>query len=366
MRTELSPRRRCLAASINAGLSVALAAIVLLVSGNRASAIITGFLPGDACFGSTMSEGTLSQFDTEGPVVFDYRPGEGELALCGYSGYWKLAVVGMPDEMKANLRKLYRELRDSDPQQIEIRKSADGSEQRLETNPYLLLIYDKDYDLSQGIGLKFNEAWMKLDTQKYNTPTTGAYWPYVTDHEAVAHDWEGGARVPGLAINEADARPWWGDRIETPISVDANRIQILVLPERLHKSFALGSGHWRDVPWDELPLELDISAVIEPHFYRVTTEGVTRCHYGDGFVEESWPITPADEQAAQIEAVAESLNRAGSDTFSIEAEEVAVPADIAAELNELRDKLDALQQKLNDFAESLRQSPRPIEPPGKE
>jgi hypothetical protein len=345
--------------------SLSTIAFTLLITANRAFAIITGFLPGDACFGTSLSEATLSQFDSPNAVVFDYRPGEGAPALCGYAGYWKLAVREMPEEMKENLRKLYHELREYDPQQIQVSKNADGNEQRLETNPFQLFVYNKDYDLRQGIGLKFNEAWMKLDMQKYDKPTTGAYWPYVTDHEAVASDWEGSARVPGLAINEADARPWWGDRLETPVSIDADRIQILVLPEQLYKSFALGSGHWRDVPWDELPLELELDAVIEPHFYRVTSEGVTRCHYGDGFVEEPWPLTPAQMQAEKIEKIIGALDRAATETFSF-GDEQPLPAEVQQDLYELREKMDALQEKLTELSESLKQQPAASPPPSNE
>jgi len=345
-------------------------AFVLLITANRAFAIITGFLPGDACFGTSLSEATLSQFDSQEPVVFDYRTGQGALAGCGYSGYWKLAVRDMPEEMKANLRSLYWELRKYDPQQIEIRKVADGSEQRREANPHMLMIYNKDYDLGQGIGLKLNESWMNLESADPKIPAQpGLYWPYITDYRAVARDWSRGPQVSGLAINEADARPLWGPRIEEPVSVHANQIQILVLPERLYTSFAFGSSHSSDIPWDELPLDVDISAVLsavnEAHFYRVTSAGVSRCHYGDRFVEQPWPLTPNDAQAESIDQVVESLDRAGTDTFSLD-DEQALPAEVQKQLDELREKLDALQEKLSEFSRSLKQQPEVKRPTGNE
>lgn len=367
MRAVLSPRRPRFPARYVRRATI-LAAIVLLFPGNPVFAVITGFLPGDACFGSSLSAETLSQFESPEPVIFEYRTGEGAWAGCGYAGYWKLAVRDMPDDMKSNLRKLYGELRKRDPQQIEVSKDVKGNERRREANPYMLLIYNKDYDLQQGIGLKLNEEWMKLTMQKHDKPKRGAYWPYVTDYRAVARDWERGSLVPGLTINEADARPWWGDRIDSPLSVQADQIQIIVLPERLYTSFAFGSSHSSDIPWDELPrdLNLDISGVLsavnEPHFYRVTSEGVSECHYGEGFVEEPWPLPPALEQANQIEELANTLDRAGTNTFGFDNEQ-SLPEDVQAQLNDLRVKLDELQEKLTDIADGLRQQPATDEAP---
>ena len=333
-------------------LLTAVVVALTLSGGTPASAIITGFLPGDACFGSTLSGERLAQFDSDKPVIFPYRHGAGAYAGCGYSGYWTLSVSDMSEQVKANLKKLYQHLREFKPALVEVSNDAKGNELRRETNGFMILIYNKDYDLADGIGLKFNEAWMKLVEYRTEKLLRGAYWPYVTDYRAVARDWERATQNGTLRINEKDARPWWGPRVEEPVSIDADKIQILVLPEGLHPSFAWGSN--------SLPEEFeDIDDKVDNrHFYRVTSTGVSRCHYGaaDELIVEPWPLGQRRRHAVQVEQLGKALGRASLETYGID-EDQLMPVDLRTKLDELRDDIDSLNEKLEAYSESLKQAP---------
>lgn len=327
---------------------------VLVCAGRPVFAVNTGFLPGDACFGSALSQETLAQFDADQPVVFPYSPGAGMGGLCGYAGYWHLAVPNLTKETKANLQELYRHLREFEPAVFQIWQDENGNEHRRETNPYRVFIYHKDYDVAGGIGLKFNESWMSLIHYKTRKPISGAYSPYVTDYRAVARDWERGPQVPALPINERHAQPWWGPQIEEPVSIDAAKIQILVLPDDLHPSFAWGSNSSPE----EQPRGYD-DEMDGRYFYRVTDEGVTRCHWNspNDFVEEPWPIEPVRKQAAQIQEVIKTLDRANTDTYGIDDEELS--AELRKSLDKLRDKTDSLIEEFKEFVREIKPEATP-------
>lgn len=325
--------------------------VVILAFANCTQAIITGFLPGDACWGSGLTQATIDRFQTDKPVEFPYRRGAGHLAGCGYSGYWNLEVRGMPESMKSALAAVYEEVRDYDSAKFTISKDEDGTERRHEINPVTIMIYNKDYDLRQGIGLKFNEHWMKLVEYKRGSEYPGFYSPYVTSYRAVSRDWEISPKVPGLKLNEQDAKPWWGPRIDAAISVNADQVQILVLPDGVSEAFAMAAERSDDE-------QLHGEEMIERYFYRITVGGATRCHWenGNDLILESWPIDEAvhesRERARVVDEVIESLDRAVTDVYGID--ETSLPADLQLRLEELRESTGSLIDLFKDFNDSIK------------
>jgi len=327
-------------------------AISILSPSNAALALTIGFLPGDACYGSRLSQKTLAQFGTDGQIVFPYSSGVGLAAGCGYAGYWNLAVGNMPKSMTARLHQVYWHLREFDPPVFEIRRDKAGNERRREMNAYRVFIYDKDYDLGDGIGLKFNEDWMHLIRHDTRKPyRAAAYSPYVTAYNAIARDWDRAPRIPPLQINEKDALPLWGPRIEEPLSIDAARIQILILPDGLHASFAEAMNA---SPEEELEDDYKIDS---RYFYRVTDEGVTRCHWNSmhELVEEAWPIDPAileaRERSADFDDAVEDIERAYTETFGIDDD--ALPVEVRRKLERLREDAESLLDDLWRLAEGM-------------
>lgn len=284
-------------------------ALILAVASPGAHAVNTGFLPGDACFASRLNQQQVESMEAGNDVSFSYRRGKGYFTGCGYAGYWNLVVRDMSDDMRQRLAAVYRYMRENfESAEFRLSENDEGGIDRHETNPLVTVIYNKDYDVDLGIGLKLNENWMKLVNYRKKTESnSGAYEPWCTHYQVVARDWKTGPSVPGLQINETDARPWWGPRLDEPITVQSDRIQILILSEPINDAFALG----RNFTVAEFESRRESP---ERFFFRITEEKTSLCYWNDKseLVEEAWPaserMNAIREDLEMVEELLESLN----------------------------------------------------------
>jgi len=313
-----------------------------------ASAVNTGFLPGDACFGSQLSFELLDQFNESDSVTFEYRGGAGAFMACGYAGYWNLTIDDMSDKMKTDLRRVYKALREEYASaDFTIWQDDNGGETRHERNPFSVVIYNKSYDVSLGIGLKLNEDWMDLIQRSNGRPALGAYSPFITDYRAIAKDWRLGPIVSGLKIKEADAKPFHGARIEEPVSIESKQIQILIFPDQMPMEFAFGAF---------------VSEEDGGFFYRVTEDGIQRCHWNryNDFVSQPWPLNATAEQLLVLENVVEAVEQTDEAVMALDGtglseqhqRQIEALSDKTDQLldsfESLRDELRAIQQALQD------------------
>ena len=200
--------------------------------------------------------------------------------------------------------------------------------------------------------MKLNENWMKLVDRRKKRHTRGAYSPYGTDHRVVARDWEISEQVKGLPINEVDAKPWWEPKVKDGVTINADRIQILVLPEGMKTSFAL--ARYAGEEEDEY----------EPSFfYRVTEDGISQCWWDrhNSLVEVPWSPDPeAQAKVYQIFAIDELLHSLSEtqSNASLGIDEAQLPAELQEALDGLYDDTSDLAEQLEEFRKTLIQSPK--------
>ena len=166
-----------------------------------------------------------------------------------YYGFARIKVMGVPDESISDFRKLYHSLRRHSAKTI-IEFYRNGKKTSYESDPFVVLIYNKDVDLSKvRIGLKFNENWNKFpdkalsktsERAKSRFALTGEqsslyrrplYTSFLQSYEAIQHDLGRADLVPGLSVKLPENSGWaiHGAPLLTPVECDFSSVQFVIL-----------------------------------------------------------------------------------------------------------------------------------------
>jgi hypothetical protein len=222
-------------------------------------AVNPGFIPGDACFHSVLTENYLGTFrPTSGVLKLHYMYPE-PMMLCGYGGFAHLTITHCPPSLYAGLEKVYRAARKLDPKLVRVLEGAAGKE-NVELNGLNLFVCNKNADWkTQVIGLKYNEHWFDFPIKSPRPPsgwmTTGnnsermnteayRYVSFLTGADAVIEDWRNSARIPGLKVQLPDVKGWEfaGPEIAEPVVVNAEDIELVVTCAPLDDYFRQKDG----------------------------------------------------------------------------------------------------------------------------
>lgn len=223
---------------------VILAVLALTLPVNAAT---PGFLPGDAYFGTLLDQKLADRLgkDSENLVLDYYAPIEW-FALCGYHGFWNLELKNLDQRTAKNISSLYNHLRTElgHDKMIRVRRTDTGEIEERETNPFLLLIMNKDFDQRRfRIGLKYNESWMEVRGFSFtgeqaetppDSPSSAKYCSLIKGETAAVEDWRNARAVHPLKVLVPDGINWkqgGGRMIETPVSVDCSQVTFLIIPK---------------------------------------------------------------------------------------------------------------------------------------
>lgn len=240
-----------------------------------ASSTNLSFMPGDAYFSSTLSRKFLERLTNNGDVVMDYVPFKSlkDADFGGYAGFRELAIRGIDEQTRELLRCVYAELRATSALEVRIRRREDGGHEKYELNPFPMFIYNRNVNFDdQRLCMKYNETWMDIPADGLRGPDRGGfgivpatdYEPIIRTYSGVVHDWKYASVFSGLNVEIPDGIAWGvaGRRIDARVAIDADRIQIVVLPdsdfsmyfERLpHAEFiVLTTDRAKHYTWDEM------------------------------------------------------------------------------------------------------------------
>jgi hypothetical protein len=253
--------------ALRLGLSVfAIALHVSSASGN------VGFWPGDAFFHFRLTEAAMAEMsDTEIQLTYAPTPPGGL-----YSGFHHLKITGDTAAMNRQLRQLQALLR------AESTTMPDG---------FHGFVYNADMNWSaerHRIGIKYNESWAELPVQylDHQTPRPSArqsalhhYHTLINVPDAIIHDWQFSRDVEGLAVEIPQGVKWTPEwKGDTPISVDAGQIQMVVITQPDLAPYFYRQDNSR--------------------FYVVTNQSLRRAQFRDGTVTftECSPGKPTDDE----------------------------------------------------------------------
>jgi hypothetical protein len=260
-----------------------------------ASATNYSFTPGDAFFSANLTEDWVDALSPgDEPIEFSYRYPDGGGYFCGFAGFERLRVEGNTASIKTYLRKVYDELRVDYPKHVTIWREADGKEESHEENGFRMFLYNRDVDWKeQRIAVRYDENWhtpselglRSAERGEYNGQYARHYVAFVESVDAVAEDWQFGAKFPGLKVGIPDNVGWGipGDRLQTPARAKAADVQLVIVPRE-----------------DSLPLLFDREDGYS--FLSVTSEGVQVVRWKNGDpVAEKW-LTSAERRAIDADA----------------------------------------------------------------
>jgi hypothetical protein len=238
---------------------VRMAAAVLWVffSAALCRACNPGFIPGDACFHSILTDDFLTQLRAGGKVMQLHYAYPEPLVGCGYTGFAHLEIRNCPPSLHVSLEKVYRAVRKTHPKLVRILDDRGSGDRGIEINGLDLFVYNKEVDWkSEKIGLKYNEHWYDfpvdpallknrggwLSTNKDSDRMAIACYRYVSflpGLEAVAEDWQYSSRFAGLAVRVPNVNDWGlgGPEIESPVTANAEDVQLVVTCEPLDDYF---------------------------------------------------------------------------------------------------------------------------------
>jgi len=169
--------------------------LLVIVGNSQASAHNNYFLPGDAFFSVSVARSDIHQWSsaTTDKIQLSYSRFDGEFFACGNIGYTELTVIGVTPGFRSSLAEAYwRFSAGTKPLYREV--DNDGKTSLEQTNSVVALVYSKDYNLNQPLGLKYNEDWI--------TQGGGRYCGLFTTAKAVETDWRLSASVPPLPLVE--------------------------------------------------------------------------------------------------------------------------------------------------------------------
>lgn len=243
-------------------------------------AVNLSFMPGDSFFHDLLTEELLGTASEKG-IRLRYSGVPGEGGFCGYAGFIDLQITGNTTTLSRHLRTLYKSLRKYYSK--ELRVNDDGT--MTETNGFHLFIYNADIKWSKGyasqrLGIKYNESWANLPDSAIQSKTRKLGIAHVKAHkydtfvkvpDAIIHDWKYGKEFKELDVKVPEGIGWGitGPRIKATVSIDAAKIQIVLVPESNLKPY------FQQKPKYE--------------FYSVTNDGI-RVHQfkGEDVVTKDW------------------------------------------------------------------------------
>lgn len=215
------------------------AIVACLLVASPALATNRGFMPGDACFHSILTQDRLAALTESADATFPFvRPKDEQFAFCGYAGYWSLQLPPNSDSLVTNLNKLYKELRRYSPRELREHVNADGKTIQSETNGFHIFIYNHDFDpLKYNIALRYNETWSEDESSFGPHPRITRLESCVIDRVAFSNDWRDAKAVPPLRakcpqIPDQEKRMKMGmgnKRIDDPV-VATDQVQVIITP----------------------------------------------------------------------------------------------------------------------------------------
>ncbi len=214
-----------------------IAFLLVMLCGAQADATNPGFLPGDCCFLTSLTqEGVKTLQDSDSPTFGYEAPDPLSMKFCGYSGYWTLQVVGMPLQQRAALKSAYESVREFQPRELtEFKDSETGKLEVVETNPVRVLIVNRDFDFDMyGVLGKYNESWPteSLAFSFGGKPVPDrTYVPIVQNVDVVIKEWYHGAEVAPLTVElPVPLESTVGPRALQPVKA-TKPLRFIVLPE---------------------------------------------------------------------------------------------------------------------------------------
>lgn len=204
------------------------------------SATNVKFMPGDAFFPSRLTKDVVEKLkNSANEFLLRHEPPTSGGALCGYSGYSSIQITDVPKSWPDQMKEVYTALRYSFPRNItEIYDEAGEIDYVDEANGFWILVYNKNFDFNRyRVGLRYNERWFDPPAREKTVFNVLDYFrPYVPSATGVAEDCRNAVRVEGLQVKypdlgerQAEAA---GELIETPVTVSAKDVRILLIPEQ--------------------------------------------------------------------------------------------------------------------------------------
>ncbi|QDT52072.1 hypothetical protein Pan44_00800 [Caulifigura coniformis] len=216
----------------------------LFFGASTASATNPGFLPGDCCFLTNLTQEKVKDLQNSNSPTFSYKvPDPLSMAFCGYSGYWRLEIPDMPQAQRAALKAAYESAREFQPRELtELKDSETGRLEVIESNPLRVLVVNRDFDFKRyGVLGKYNEAWPKESLAgaggffgggSGSTPAR-SYVPIVQNAEIVIQEWYHGSEVAPLAVElPAPLEATVGGKPVLQPAKAKKPLRFIVLPER--------------------------------------------------------------------------------------------------------------------------------------
>lgn len=169
----------------------------------------TFFLSGDAFFCSALTQEFAEYLSSEKDPVFPYSRLDQGSSFCGNAGYESLQVKALDPQIRKDFRQLYADLRRYHPKKLNIwfaESKKDSKklnvEHQEEMNPFIVLIYNEDYDLNEyGIGYKYNEDWVQ---QTVAFGHDRKHVNYEVFNRDIGRDWNFSKDVPALKVGLPD------------------------------------------------------------------------------------------------------------------------------------------------------------------
>ena len=230
-------------------LTTSLILLTLILSARPASAANQYFMPGDAFFHTLLTEAVIKDMAVVSHPEFTYhRPEFLPRMFCGYAGFQKLEFTNMPQTMRDNLTKVYRELRDAHPLKLEVKEEVvvkgdvelkTGKKLYREINGFNMFFYNADFDRRKHrLGLKYNEQWADQFAAFGHDRKHAIYEVFVRDPEAIMLDWREGKSVSPLNV---ELPPISTRSFRTPIR-PKGKLMAIVSPTKELASLYRGSG----------------------------------------------------------------------------------------------------------------------------
>lgn len=202
------------------------------------------FLPGDAFFHTVLTQDALRALETTQNPIFRYqRPSHLDSFFCGVAGFEQLEVKEMPPAIKASLVSVYRELRESQPLQIELVPEVKLVQEDLETvevktgkmlrrelNGFSMFFYNADFAVNRyRLALKYNETWLEEVVSFGHSREFARCEFFVREEKAIMSAWRDAQQVKPLGVLAPPIQKRSSTKLLPPITL-TSKIRILVFP----------------------------------------------------------------------------------------------------------------------------------------
>lgn len=185
-------------------LSQVLTLLVVVLFVGRCFANNSFFLPGDACFHTSLTKVQIESLKKAktGERTFGYAimVNHGGGYFCGFAGYMNATIPAVDDKFMTNLEDCYKKIRQHYPREL-VEQAIDAETDVVETNGINLVFYPADFDLEKHvIGLQYNENWIDEVVKFGHEREHCLLNSQVDDAEAVAEAWRDSPKVPELKV----------------------------------------------------------------------------------------------------------------------------------------------------------------------